>query len=1090
MLELQKDKTISDIISRFADKTFRSRISIGGNWASFANCLACCLSKHTSRDLLVISPHIEDADRAYEDMVSFSASKTVNIPAWDGGQDLSGCLDEVAAARYKAFADITTSKEPLVINASIQALLQPVIDLKKGNEGSLKIFQDQTIEPELVESWLFEEGFERVECVDMPGQFARRGGIIDIFSPIANFHHNNGKNETGAVAVRLDFFGDTIESMRLINLDNQHSLNEINVVEIFSGSSSSQSKSSLFDIISPDTIVMLNEPVIIQETAEIFCSRVSEDTQLFDWPQLYRNANKFGLIEISRFNSASNQNNYQVPVTSVEAYTCKSGSLWSGHKQALMDLAKEAKNGKKVLLFCENEGNKNRVREIVTKETGKFPRNIKLINSMISGGFEITTLKTIVISHHEIFGQDSLIRRTRSLKPAAPIDNFLDLAKGDYVVHIAHGIGRFEGITTIEKDEQISEYLTIEFADNARIHVPVSSIDLVHKYVGTTPLKPKLNKLGGKKWQNQKQKVEDSVEDMAVELLELQAKRQQTKGIQFDPDSQWQIDFESSFPYQETPDQLTAVERIKKDMQSSRPMDMLLCGDVGYGKTEIAMRAAFKAVQSGKQVAMLVPTTVLCVQHGRTFAERLADFPVNIETLNRFKSSSQAAKILEGAKNGRVDILIGTHRLLSKDVGFKDLGLLIIDEEQRFGVAHKEKLKMMRVNVDVLTLTATPIPRTLHLSLLGLRDITTLSTPPLDRRSVATSVNRHSDDLIRSVINRELRREGQVFFLHNRVKSIERTANDLRAMFPDAGIKVAHGQMAKHQLEKAMIDFVTRKTDILVCTTIIESGLDIPSANTIVIDHADKFGLAQLHQLRGRVGRYKYRAYAQLLLPPDRPIKPIAARRLKAIEEFSQLGAGFKIALRDLEIRGAGNILGAEQSGHIDLVGYELYCKLLSDAVKRLKNEPIDMKPQTVLNLGFTSHIPKSYISSDRQRMAVYRKISAASTTKDLKNLEAELKDLFGKVPQEVILLLDTADIRVRAAKYSIRAINAVGNDLVFSFPPQKSKGRSNVSKAADIFAKVSSKITIPDPNTLHLKLSAAHFEPTTLLAKLRAILK
>jgi transcription-repair coupling factor (superfamily II helicase) len=1088
---LEKDKTISAVMERFADSSFRGRVTVGGSWASFANYLACSISEVSARPVLIVSPHIEDADKAYEDIIAFSGTAAINIPAWDGGRDLSGCLDEVAAARCKAFADISRqSGKPLIINSSIQALAQPIIDLDDQQSNSLKLLESQTIEPELIEKWLVDEGFERTECVDMPGQFARRGGIMDIFAPIANYSYPDGRSETGAVAMRIDFFGDTIESMRLINLDNQHSLENIGIAQIYSGISGSEVSKSLFDILPAESVVVLNEPTVVQETAEIFYSRVSDQAELFTWPELYRSACRFALLEISRFAVSSGGDDYQVPVISVEAYSNKSGSLWTGHKQALIDLADKADSGSKVLLYCENAGNKNRVKEIIRQEKGNLPKNFRLIEAMIGGGFEITTLNTIFISHHEIFGQGNLVRPVRSLKPAAPIDNFLDLAKGDYVVHIAHGIGRFAGINTIEKDEQISEYLTIEFADNARIHVPVSSIDLVHKYIGTSPLKPRLSKLGGKKWQSQKEKVADSVEDMAVELLELQAKRQQTKGIQFDEDTQWQLDFEQSFPYQETPDQTTAIERIKKDMQSLRPMDMLLCGDVGYGKTEIAMRAAFKAVQSGKQVAVLVPTTVLCVQHGRTFTERFADFPVTIETLNRFKSTSQAASILEGAAKGSVDILIGTHRLLSKDVRFKDLGLLVIDEEQRFGVAHKEKLKQMRVNVDVLTLTATPIPRTLHLSLLGLRDITTLSTPPLDRRSVTTSVNRRSDDLIRSVVNRELGREGQIFFLHNRVKSIERTANELRAMFPGARISIAHGQMTKHGLEKAMIDFVTGKTDMLVCTTIIESGLDIPAANTIIIDHADKFGLAQLHQLRGRVGRYKYRAYAQLMLPPDRPIRPIAARRLKAIEEFSQLGAGFKIALRDLEIRGAGNILGPEQSGHIDMVGYELYCKLLSDAVNRLKDEPVKMKPQTVLNLGFTSHIPKSYISSDRQRMAVYRKISAAATKKDLQNLEDELKDLFGPVPQEVILLLDTADIRIRADKYGIRAINTVKNDLVFSFAPAKDNEPANIHKAADIFAKVSAKITVPDPNTVHIKLSPAHFEPATLLAKLRSILK
>ena len=1089
-MRLDADKTIAALLERLSDDACRDRLTVGGSWASFVHCLGCGINRHTGRPVVIISPHIEDADKAYEDIISFSGKPGINLPAWDGGPDLSGALDEIAAARFRASAEISGFKKGgMIINASIQALCQPLPDTS-AVDNSLKLSVNQTIEPQLLEQWFIEQGFERVDCVDMPGQFAKRGGIIDVFAPITNSRFGDERAVGQAMAVRIEFFGDTIESMRRINLDNQHSLSAVDVLEIRPTNADSIGEDkSLFDIIPKNSVIVFNEPVIIQETAEVYVSRM-EGRRLYHWKELYNQAGEFAVIEVSRFSGNSGSDHYQVPVFSVENYIRQGTNVWTGHKQTLTDLAGQAKEGKKIQMYCENVGNRNRVKQIITESCGKMPANFKLFDTMISGGFELRSLDTIIISHHEIFGQSNIIRPSRSLKPAAPIDNFLDLAKGDHVVHLAHGIGKFTGINTIEKDGQTSEYLTIEFAENARIYVPANSIALVHKYVGSTPSKPQLSKLGGHKWQNQTQKVAESVEDMAVELLELQAKRQQTEGIKYDPDTQWQREFEQAFPYEETPDQLTAIEQIKRQMESPQPMDTLLCGDVGYGKTEIAMRAAFKAVQSGRQVAVLVPTTVLCVQHGRSFSERFADFPVTVETINRFKSASEANRIIEATRGGRVDILIGTHRLLSKDVGFKDLGLLIIDEEQRFGVAHKEKLKKMRINVDVLTLTATPIPRTLHLALLGLRDISTLSTPPLDRRSVSTSVNRYSKELIRDVINRELSREGQVYFLHNRVMSIERVANELREMFSGVRIGIAHGQMPIHRLENAMLDFVMKKTDILVCTTIIESGLDIPTANTIIINDADNFGLAQLHQLRGRVGRYKYRAYAQMLLPADRPIKPIAARRLKAIEEFSQLGAGFKIALRDLEIRGAGNILGPQQSGHIDMVGYELYCRLLSDAVKRLKNEPVDLRPQPVLNLGFTSCIPKSYINGDRQRMAAYRKIASAATTQDLKNLEAELKDLFGPVPQEVVLLLDTADIRVRAAMYDISAINVIKNDLVFTFSKEAGDDKKLLQKTADIFAKVPGKITIPDPHTVHLKLSAPHFEPQTLLAKLRAILK
>ncbi|MHC4388481.1 MAG: transcription-repair coupling factor, partial [Planctomycetota bacterium] len=603
------------------------------------------------------------------------------------------------------------------------------------------------------------------------------------------------------------------------------------------------------------------------------------------------------------------------------------------------------------------------------------------------------------------------------------------------------------------------------------------------KYIGTSPKRPKLSKVGSKRWQKQKEKVARSVEDLAGELLDVQAKRHSMGGIAFADDSAWQDEFEESFPYQETPDQTTAAGQIKTDMQKAMAMDRLLCGDVGYGKTELAMRAAFKTVENGKQVAILAPTTVLCVQHGRTFAERFADFPVCIEVLNRFKTTKQARDIIARTKQAKVDVLIGTHRLLSGDVGFKDLGLLIIDEEQRFGVEHKEKLKRMRVNVDVLTMTATPIPRTLNMAMLGLRDISSLATPPLDRRSIVTSVTGYNSELIRKGIIRELNRQGQVFFVHNRVRTIDKKAWEIQKLVSDARVAIAHGQMAKHELEKTMIDFVTGNIDVLVCTTIIESGLDIPNANTIFINDADRFGLAEMHQLRGRVGRYKHRAYAYMLLPPSRPITPIAARRLKAIEEYSHLGAGFRIALRDLEIRGAGNILGSEQSGHIQTVGYQMYCELLADAVKRLKNEPVETIPTAVLDLGFTTYIPKNYIPLDRHRMDAYRKIAVARTADELKQVENELDDIYGPLPEQVKLLLELGELRIAASRLDIKSIVASGRDLIFSFT------KDAEPKDDSLFAKVSGRSWTPDPKTAYLRLKETYFEPTTLISLLRKIL-
>jgi len=699
-------------------------------------------------------------------------------------------------------------------------------------------------------------------------------------------------------------------------------------------------------------------------------------------------------------------------------------------------------------------------------------------------GFIIESLKTIIATHHELFGQAIIRRTTRPISSAVPVDSSAELNKGDYVVHINYGIGKFKGVETIEKDGGKSEFLTIQYADNALVHVPVQNIGFVQKYIGTTAVRPKLSKIGTKKWENQKNKIAAAVKDLAAELLEIQAKRQSIQGIAYGADSNWQREFEESFLYQETPDQESCSEQIKIDMQKPVPMDRLLCGDVGYGKTELAMRAAFKAIEAGKQIAVLVPTTVLCVQHERTFSQRFADFPITVESVNRFKTKQQATEIIKRTKQGKVDILIGTHRLLSKDVGFKDLGLLIIDEEQRFGVEHKEKLKRMRVNVDILTMTATPIPRTLHMALLGLRDISSLATAPLDRRAIVTQVKKYDDELIKRAINLELNRQGQVFFVHNRVQSIKKFADEIQRLLPDVKIAIAHGQMHKHELEKTMIKFVLGKVDVLVCSAIIESGIDIPNANTIIVNDADRFGLAQLHQLRGRVGRFKHRAYGYFLLPRTRTITPVAVKRLKAIEEYSQLGAGFKIALRDLEIRGAGNILGPEQSGHINTIGFELFCKLLADAVKRLRKEPLEKVPAAVIDLGFSIYIPRNYIQSDSQRMNVYRRIAAARTSQDLARLEDELNDMFGRICPEVQKLLELAEIRILASAHGIRAITISGNDLVFSFEEGGGK------KIYDIFAGAPGKVRIPDPLTVHIRLEKNYLQPDTICAVLRKILR
>jgi transcription-repair coupling factor (superfamily II helicase) len=1124
-MELGRDKKVAEIISRLKSaKAGEGVVKVEGTWGSFAHLLAAYISEKTSRPILYICPHIDDADKAADDLHTFGGERVDVFGAWEGEEDLADATDEIRTERLRVVSKVhclTDSSTPLcsarndiesdgymqnynktsqlIVAAPIQALCQPIPKPEAIEAGCIRLEVEREASPEEVVEWLVENGFERVERIDLPGQFARRGGIVDIYAPLV-LKTQNSRLKTQdqapvseAEAVRIEFFGDNIESIRGIDLDTQRSSMQIGSIRIVSAvcGTTDEHRELFVNILPENTIILFEEPGEIEEVAQVFLSRAEGSGSLYGWADIYKAAENFTQLHICRFATGEPDDFLRVDIKSVQQYQHKATSVWAGHKAALEELVQEAKRDKEVLLYCESSAELKRVGEIVTDINKEIPPRFKMLSGFIHQGFVINSLKRIVISHHELFGQYALKRRRRPARPTSPVDTLSDLQEGDYVVHASYGIGKFSGVKTIREKDGTNEYLTIQYADGVKIQVSVRNIALVQKYIGTSPKRPKLSKVGSKRWQKQKEKVARSVRDLAVELLDVQAKRQATGGITFGEDSNWQAEFEESFAYQETPDQTTSAGQIKADMQQAVAMDRLLCGDVGYGKTELAMRAAFKVVENGKQVAILTPTTVLCVQHGRTFTERFADFPVCIEVLNRFKTPKQAKDIIARTKAGRVDVLIGTHRLLSGDVGFKDLGLLIIDEEQRFGVEHKERLKKLRVNVDVLTMTATPIPRTLHMSLLGLRDISSLATPPLDRRSIVTTVTAYNKELIRKAIYRELNRQGQVFFLHNRVKTIEKKAWEIQKLISDAKVTIAHGQMAKSELETAMIEFVMGETDVLVCTTIIESGLDIPNANTIFINDADRFGLAELHQLRGRVGRYKHRAYAYMLLPRSRPITPLAAKRLKAIEEYSHLGAGFRIALRDLEIRGAGNILGSEQSGHIQTVGYQMYCELLADAVKKLKDEPVEPIPTAVVDLGFATFIPKNYIPINRHRMDAYRKIAVARGDDDLEQIRGELTDVYGPMPDEVKLLLDLAELRIKASKQDIKSIVASGEDLIFSF------AKDAETPIESFFSKISGKacpelgrkVRISDSRTAYLRLSKNYFEPRTLISVMRKIL-
>lgn len=654
------------------------------------------------------------------------------------------------------------------------------------------------------------------------------------------------------------------------------------------------------------------------------------------------------------------------------------------------------------------------------------PGEILVTHGNIHRGFEYPMIKFLVITEGDMFGMEKKKRkRKKTVYEGTRIQNFSDLSVGDYVVHEDHGLGIYRGIEKIEQDGVIKDYLKVEYAENGNLYLPATRLDGIQKYAGAEAKKPKLNRLGGDQWNKTKTRVKGAVKEIAKDLVMLYATRQQTHGFRYGEDTVWQKEFEEMFPYQETEDQWDAIESTKADMESGKIMDRLICGDVGYGKTEIALRAAFKAVQEGKQVVYLVPTTILAQQHYNTFAQRMKDFPVRVDLMSRFKSSGQIKKTVEDLRKGMVDIVIGTHRVLSKDVQFKDLGLLIIDEEQRFGVAHKEKIKQLKDNIDVLTLTATPIPRTLHMSLVGIRDMSVLEEPPVDRMPIQTYVMEHNDEMVREAIHRELSRGGQVYYVYNRVNNIDEIANHIAKLVPEAVVTFAHGQMHEHELERIMFDFVNGEIDVLVCTTIIETGLDISNANTMIIQDADRMGLSQLYQLRGRVGRSSRTAYAFLMYKRDKMLKEEAEKRLQAIREFTELGSGIKIAMRDLEIRGAGNVLGAEQHGHMEAVGYDLYCKLLNQAVLELKGERKEEDTyQTVVDCDIDAYIPTSYIKNEYQKLDIYKRISSIENEDEHMDMQDELMDRFGEMPKPVENLLKVAALKALAHRAYVTEVN------------------------------------------------------------------
>ncbi len=1001
------------------------RCEVEGLWGSSCAFLAAALAERSARTMLMVLPQIESADDFAEDVKLFAPEMPMLFPAWETldeeeTPDAEVVSQRLAVLKYLAAARAGAGAAPgaRVIVAPVQALMQRTPSTALLGRNTMTLRAGLSLAPEAIMRWLAERGFEAVRQAEVPGEFSRRGGILDIYP------------YTAQAPVRIEFFGDVVESLRTYDPETQSSRDEVPQVTLTAVPRHGEGAeagdwASLLDHLPPEAWIGLREPAEIMARADAF-SLEPVAGLLPDGPALFR----AGLERFAQWRAAGLPGVFSGRPTTFHVHSIE--RFGRDLETTLQEVRLVASERRRVIIFCGAAGERDRLREMLTERGGALPENLELRVGRLNHGFDWTDLSLALLTHHEMFHRYRERRTTARYRHTRAVDSFYDLEPGDYVVHASHGIGLFHGMELIERDGAKEECLKIEYADRAMLYVPASRIELVQKYIGPSEHRPPMSRLGTQAWAQRKERTEAAVRDLAAELLRIQAVREATRGIAHPPDADWQREFEDAFPYEETDDQLRVSAEVKKDLESPRPMDRLICGDVGYGKTEIAMRAAFKVVMGGAQVAVLAPTTVLAAQHLRTFQERMAEYPVRVEMLSRFLTHGQQRPVVDRLRDGEVDVVIGTHRLIQGDVQFKNLGLAVIDEEQRFGVEQKERLKRLRETVDVLTLTATPIPRTLHMSLLGIRDISSLDTPPRDRLAIHTRLMRYDPHRVRQAILHEMARGGQVFFLHNRVETIGRVARELRDLVPEARFLVGHGQMPERELAGVMQDFVAHRADVLVCTTIIESGLDIPNANTIIIHQADMFGLAELHQLRGRVGRYKHRAYAYMLLPADRPLTPIAEKRLKAIEEFSELGAGFRIAMRDLEIRGAGNILGPEQSGHIAAVGYDMYCRILEHTVRSLRNEPQPERPEVSISLGVEARLPESYVSDPALRIDLYRKLHRAVSGEDLAAVRREMEDRFGALPVEAENLLADARLRLLAQRAGVRGVHVQENTLVF----------------------------------------------------------
>lgn len=1040
LLELAEFETIQK--TKYRGK---GMIQIAGSTGSQKSHLAYALSGDGRRILYILADE-EKAKEVLEEY-QFLDGEVLFYPAKDFlfyRADIRGKY--LVKQRMEVFRALKEEENVTVIT-TIGALMDGVRPPLKIDEEVFSVRTGETSDLEELVQRLSAMGYDREVQIEGPGQFAVRGGIVDIF-PL-----------TEEMPVRIEFWDDEIDSIRTFDAQTQRSIENREEIMVYPArdEADEQEEVSFLRYFRPEeTLLFLDEPSRLYERGEVIEEEVRQarerreeeeklpegekDIRIFPVHEIAGLINQYHSIGFTALEGKVKEflvrDVYSILAKNVNPYN-------SSFEVLTRDLKRLKRNGYRVILLSGSRTRARRLAEDLRDyDLNSFydedperlvkPGEILVSYGHVAVGYEYPMLKFTVISETDIFGKKKKKKRRR-IYEGEKIQSFTDLKPGDYVVHENHGLGIYQGIEKIEIDRIEKDYMKISYAGGGNLYIPATQMDLIQKYASADAKKPKLNRLGGQDWERTKTRVRKAVQVIARDLVELYAARQEKEGYAYEPDTVWQKEFEEMFPFEETDDQAAAIEETKKDMESHKIMDRLICGDVGFGKTEVAIRAAFKAVQENKQVAFLVPTTILAQQHYNTLVQRMKDFPVRVDLMCRFRTPSQQKKTLEDLKKGQVDILVGTHRILSQDVCFKDLGLLVIDEEQRFGVQHKEKIKKLRENVDVLTLTATPIPRTLHMSLIGIRDMSVLEEAPMDRMPIQTYVMEYQDEMVREAIVRELSRQGQVYYVYNKVKDIAEITARVQSLVPEANVAYAHGQMREHQLERIMYDFINGDIDVLVSTTIIETGLDISNANTMIIHDADKLGLSQLYQLRGRVGRSNRMAYAFLLYRRDCLLREVAEKRLAAIREFTDLGSGFKIAMRDLEIRGAGNLLGEAQHGHMEAVGYDLYCKMLNEAVKNMKQGTSQEEAAsftTTVDLNVDAFIPASYIPDEYQKLDIYKRIALIETEEEMDDMMEELIDRFGDIPKKVQKLILIARLKAFAHSVYVTSIEQKGQTL------------------------------------------------------------